>query len=143
VVPFGVVVPPEDRDPQLPETLLLHADAILWWAVAGYRDWQARGMCEPPSVLAATGAYQSESDAVARFVSEACMASPAASATTRELYAAWQRWAIADGAEALTEKAFGKELDRLGHEAKRTKVGMVRHGLTPYADDSTLGGEGW
>lgn len=144
VVPFEVVVPPEDRDTQLPQTLLLHADAILSWAVAGYRDWQERGMSEPPSVLAATGAYQSESDAVARFVSEGCMVSPAASATTREIYAAWQRWAIADGAESLTEKAFGKELDRLGYEAKRTKVGMVRHGVTPYSeDDSTLGGEGW
>lgn len=144
VLPFDVVVPPAQRDPGLPERLLLHADAVLAWAVAGYADYKANGMREPATVLAATDDYRAESDAVRRFITEGCHVSPVASATTRELFTAWQRWAIRDGAETLTERAFGKELDRLGHPASRTKRGATRTGLMPYAeDDNDRGGDAW
>lgn len=135
VVPFDVVVPPQDRDPDLPERLLLHADAILAWAVEGYRDYREHGMREPASVLHATDAYQADSDAVRRFVDEACLTSPVATATTRELFTAWQRWATSEGAEALTERALGKELERLGYTAKRTSRGKTWTGLSPFADE--------
>lgn len=145
VLPFEVVVAPEDRDPELPERLALHADAILSWAVAGHFDYEDNGgMREPASVVRATGDYQADSDAVARFVAEACETSPHIHASTRELYAAWQRWAISDGAEPMTEKALAKELDRLGYEARKTRTGMRRAGLAPLADSpSAAGGEGW
>lgn len=145
VVPFDVVVPPEDRDPELPERLALHADAILSWAVAGHFDYEDNGgMREPASVLHATGAYRADSDAVARFVSEGCTVGPYLHASTRDLYAAWQRWAVADGAEPLTEKALAKELDRLGFEARKTKAGMRRAGLAVLADeDEPTEGAGW
>lgn len=140
VVPFGVVVPEARRNPRLPERLLDHLDAVLLWAIRGWQDYQHAGMRPPASVQLATDTYRTESDHVSRFVTEACFTAAHATATTRDLYTAWQRWAISDGAETLSEKAFGKELDRLGHLAHRTKRGMVRHGLTPYSDE---GGEGW
>ncbi|WP_374969929.1 phage/plasmid primase, P4 family [Terrabacter sp. BE26] len=145
VVPFDVVVPPEQRDPALPERLALHADAVLSWVIGGFFDYEDNGgMREPASVLRATGAYQADSDAVARFIAERCLVSPVASASTRDLYGAWQRWALQDGAEPLSEKAFAKELDRLGHEAKKTKAGMRRTGLGLLAeDDEPTGGAGW
>lgn len=143
VIPFDVVVPPEDRDVNLPARLELEADAVLTWAIEGYEDYADNGgMREPPSVLRATDAYQAESDAVRRFIEEACHTGPASTATTRELYAAWQRWAIADGADPLTEKAFAKELDRRDYEAKRSRRGMLRQGIAPYATDDEPG-EGW
>jgi putative DNA primase/helicase len=140
VVPFGVVVAPEDRDPRLPETLLLHVDAVLAWAVEGYRDWQANGMAEPASVLTATNAYQSESDAVARFIAERCEASPYVHATTRELHSEWSRWAVSDGADPMSERAFSAELARLGYEARKTNRGKVWAGLRPQPDDENVGG---
>lgn len=144
VVPFGVVVPPEERDPGLPLALEAEAEAVLAWAVAGWSDYQTGGMNEPASVVRATDDYRNESDAVGRFVAEACYTAPAASATTRELYTAWQPWAVSEGAEALTEKAFGAELDRLGYEAKRTKRGATRQGIGLFAqDDLGGGGDGW
>lgn len=143
VIPFDVVVPAEDRDPELPERLELEADAVLAWAVQGYREYRESGMREPDSVVMATDAYAAESDAVRRFVDEACMTSPVSTATTRELFTAWQRWASSDGAEVISEKTFGKELDRLGHPAKKTKRGMTRTGIAPYGADEPMGGEGW
>lgn len=135
VIPFEVVVPEAERDPHLPARLQLEADAVLAWAVDGYRAYLDGGMREPASVVRATDEYQAESDAVRRFIDEACMASPVATATTRELFTAWTRWAVQEGAEAMSERALSKELERLGYESKRTKKGKTWTGLTPYRDD--------
>lgn len=135
VVPFEVIVPEDQRDTSLPERLELHADAILAWAVAGYVDYRSNGMREPASVVQATDAYQADSDAVGRFITEGCMSSPVATATTRELFTAWQRWAAQDGAEALSEKAFSGELERLGYVWRKTNRGKTWTGLEPYRDD--------
>ncbi|WP_238329896.1 phage/plasmid primase, P4 family [Kytococcus schroeteri] len=143
VVPFGVVVPPEERDPELPSRLEVAAEEVLAWAVAGWHDYRQGGMREPDSVVRATDDYRNDSDAVGRFVAERCYAAPGATATTRELYTAWQPWAHSEGAEPLSEKAFGAELDRLGFDAKRTKRGMTRNGIGLYAEDDLAGGEGW
>lgn len=144
VVPFSVVIPPEQRDVDLPERMLLHLDAILSWAIHGYADYRANGMCEPSSVLAATEGYRTESDAVQRFINDACMPTPAGASTTRELFTAWQRWATRDGAEQLSERAFGKELDRLGYTATRTRCGASRTGLILYTgDDPNSDGDAW
>lgn len=141
VIPFDVVVPPENRDGDLPARLELHADAVLSWAVAGYFDYVDNGgMREPASVLRATDEYKAESDAVLRFVNEACFVSPAASATTRQLYTAWQAWAVSDGADQMTERAFSGELERLGYPSRKTKLGRVWSGLKPL---DTSGGDAW
>lgn len=140
VVPFDVVVPADQRDPRLPATLLEQADAILAWAIDGYRDYRKDGMREPATVVRATDAYREDSDAVSRFVTEACYVSPQSTATTRDLFAGWGRWAMSEGADPLAEKAFAKELDRLGYVARKTKVGMIRTGLTPL---DTSQGEPW
>ena len=80
-------------------------------------------------MLRATGAYQADSDAVGRFLRDECEVGPHIHAPARQLFGAWQSWAIRDGAETLSEKAFAAELDRLGHESRKTSRGMVRVGV--------------
>lgn len=131
VVPFEVVIPQEERDPELTETLELHADAILTWIVDGYFDYLDNGgMREPASVVHATSEYQAESDAVARFIAERCETHPSTAARTRLLFGAWQDWQLATGEARITEKAFGAELDRLGYPGHRTAAGMLRDGIS-------------
>lgn len=145
VIPFDVVVPVEHRDPLLPETLMLHADAVLTWAIQGFYDYEDNGgMREPASVMHATEGYRTDSDPVARFVAEECEQSPHVHATTRQLHGLWSGWASRDGAEPLSEKAFSAELERLGFEARRTKHGKTWTGLRPLPDTSEMGGgDGW
>lgn len=126
VIPFDVVVPADDRDSHLDEKLQAEADAVLGWAIAGWNDYQARGgrLDEPPQVLAATGAYQRDSDAVARFIDEECVtSSPVVKATTADLFNAWERWRNADGAEQISQKAFGQTLDKRGYPAGKPSNG--------------------
>lgn len=143
VVPFEVVVAPADRDPHLAERLQLEADAVLAWAVGGYRAYLEGGMREPASVVRATDEYRADSDAVGRFITEGCLTSPVATATTRELFTAWQTWAARDGAESISEKAFSGELERLGFTWKKTRRGKTWTGLEPYKDDEQVRGDGW
>lgn len=141
VIPFTVVVPEDQRDPELGDRLRLHADAILTWAAAGWFDYIDRGgMAEPETVLRATGSYQERSDPVARFLAddEYVTTGPGCAASTRELYAAWQKFAEADGADGISEKAFSGELERLGHQKKRVSAGMRWVGI-----QATEGGSRW
>lgn len=126
VIPFDVVIPTEDRDPHLDEALQAEADAVLGWAIAGWNAYRANGekLAEPPQVLAATGDYQRDSDAVARFIDEECVtSSDVQKATTTDLFNAWERWRNADGAEQVSQKAFGQALDKRGYPAGKPSNG--------------------
>jgi putative DNA primase/helicase len=141
VVPFDIVVPNDQRDPELPEKLKLSADAILTWAVEGWYAYEDMGgMHEPSSVVNATDAYQTESDGLKRFIQSECVTGPHVHVAARELYSAWSAWAITDGADQMNERAFAKALDGMGYETRRTKAGMVRSGIALRADEPENGG---
>ena len=133
VIPFEVEIPPEKRNKHLDEQLQADASAVLYWAVQGYRDYSSRGgdMAEPESVLVATGAYQQNSDAVALFIAEECVtSSPAMKATTAHLFDAWAKWAPVNGAESMSQKAFGQALDSHGYPVTtRTSSSKWRTGI--------------
>ena len=138
VVPFLVVVPEEQRDGQLGERLELQADAVLAWAVAGFADYLACGrrLAEPDSVRVATDAYRAESDAVARFLDECCYLNRNVRATTSDLFARWSTWAAQDGADPMSQKAFGQALDRRGLLASPASNGKRwRTGITLSSTD--------
>lgn len=123
VVPFSVVIPEAEQDAGLGEKLAMEADGILSWIVSGLRDYlEAGSLLEPTSVLMATDAYHTDSDAVSRFIRECCVVGsrnhPGANqirATTTDLHKAWCRWQIQDGCEPLGLRAFGAALDSRGH----------------------------
>lgn len=70
IIPFDVVVPKADRNPQLGKKLEEDADSVLTWAVEGLRSYLKDGLAEPAAISGATTEYQHESDAVGRFISE-------------------------------------------------------------------------
>lgn len=130
VVPFDVVLPEAEWDLELPARLELHADAVLSWIVAGYFDGLDNGgMRAPESVTRATDDYQEESDSASQFVRARCNVDRYRKATTRALHQAYRGWAEAEGNQVMTEKAFAKELDRLGFGAKKENTGHFRQGL--------------
>ena len=131
VIPFDVVIPEDERDGELDDRLALEADAILSWAVAGWRDYLEHGLDEPAVVRQATNTYQHDSDAVARFIDECCHISPAVKCATGELFEAWERWRISDGSEQLSLKAFGMALTGKGYrgDSKSVNGKKWRHGI--------------
>jgi putative DNA primase/helicase len=139
VIPFDVVIPEDKRDGRLGEQLELEADAILAWAVEGYRQYNDKGMDAPEAVKAATDGYMRDSDAVARFITDCCMVSPHAYATVEDLFARWSKWASEDGAEPLTKRAFGDALTTHGYESIRRGGRSLRPGIGLMADEDSEG----
>lgn len=140
VVPFNVTIPEAERDPELGERLHTEADAVLSWAVAGWRDYQANGMTAPEAVQAATADYRSRSDAVSRFIEDRLLVNPHMWIAVAELWAAWEQWASDEGAESLSKRDFNDELDKRGWPDKVRRVAgrntKVRTGIGLQGDDS-------
>jgi putative DNA primase/helicase len=135
LIPFDVVIPAEQRDARLPETLREHADAILQWAIAGWRDYRERGMAEPASVIAATEEYKASSDDLARFLEQCCYTGRSAYVEIGELWERFSRWHRAEGGEEISKRAFGMALDKRGFDTDRAGGRRIRRGLGLLADD--------
>jgi len=136
VVPFDVVIPEAERDKHLDERLQLQAEAVLTWAVAGWRDYSARGdLGEPEAVKVATRAYRLDSDPVARFLADECIVTPHGYVRAGALWSRWLKWAAADGAPETSQKVFGQALDRKGYDTGRGTGGArIRRGLVLAAE---------
>ena len=130
LVPFDVVIPPEERDEDLGGKLALELDAILAWLVAGYRQWQASGrLDDPEQVTTATGTYRDESDAVKRFIDDRCITGAHFTARSADLFATWTGWCKAEGVEAGTQTAFSNALTNRGYDKRRGATGFMWHGI--------------
>lgn len=129
VVPFDVSFVGRE-DPGLGERLELEVDAILAWAVAGYREYVERGMDAPPAVRAATDRYQLDSDVVAQFIEARCVVNPSVSASTTQLHDVFQAWSRSEGIDGeMGRKQFGQALDmrgfKTGSRRLRQGIGMA------------------
>ena len=136
VVPFDVVIPEDEQDVSLGEKLEAEADAVLMWAIEGYRDYLRRGeqMDAPAQILARTQKYRTDFDDVGQFLDDPdwIEKSTKAKATTLLVHGGYSVWAKEEGGEEISLKAFGKLLDNKGYPVtERTKKGRFRAGLGP------------
>jgi putative DNA primase/helicase len=137
LVPWPVVIPPADRDEQLPAKLGAELDGVLAWLAAGYRDWQANGLAEPGAVTAATSAYRRDSDALRRFLDQRCVTGPHVTTGSTELYTAWAKWCAEEGEEPGSQTAFATALQNKGLDKAKDRTGRMRwHGIGLTAPDS-------
>lgn len=114
-----------------------HGPAILAWIIEGAVAYCRDGLNEPKSVLAATQEYAHDQDTVARFVEESCHLDGVGVAkekvsTVREAY---ERWCHANGETAVTPKALGMALSKLGVDSTRTKHARMYAGITVLTTD--------
>lgn len=136
LVPWDVVVPPEERDERLGEQLRLEADYVLTWLVLGYQDWRENGFDEPERVTSATAAYRADSDALGRFIADRCITGPNFHVRSSELYAEWCKWCAGEGVESGSNKALTESLQNRGYDTRRTNLGAVWGGIGLTADES-------
>jgi putative DNA primase/helicase len=135
VVPFNVVIPDEEQDRHLEEALALDVDAILAWAIDGYRAYDETGLAAPEQVRAATEDYHRDSDHLAAFIEECCFLGAHYHVKAGELFDAWTRWAQAEHVEAGSKKAFGLALTRLGLRDDRTMHARLWRGIGLAAEE--------
>jgi putative DNA primase/helicase len=135
LIPFDVAIPEDEQDTGLDEALELEADGILAWMVAGYRDYQARGLDDPARVRAATAEYRSESDDLGRFLEQCCLTGPHFHVRAGDLFSAWEKWCGAENVKAGSQTAFGRTLTDRGFDNTRRGGQRVWLGVALASDE--------
>lgn len=135
LVPFGITIPENERDPNLKKKLFVEAPGILNWMIDGCREWQQIGLGTPEAIKVATGEYRESSDLIGRWISERTVVTPKAEGTIKDLYQDFCSWTDEEGivrapakkkfSEAITEKGFLKV--RIGHKgmAGFREIGLI------------------
>lgn len=129
MVPFNVVIPPEEQDKDLPRKLKAEYGAILRWMVEGTRLYLRDGLRAPEEVTSATDQYRTEMDSFALFISDRCTLMAGYSVRSSDLLANYSRWCDEQGMRAVNGTIFGKRMMALPGVDKHRSNGPVYTGV--------------
>lgn len=129
-VPWDVVIPREERDPELPEKLKAEGAAILAWMVAGLIGYNARGLDAPEAVQQKTATYRDDQNDLKRFIEDCCEETSTKSdeLSLTKLREAYVGWAQREGiwkSKILDSREFKAALEKLGYSASKTANGVT------------------
>ncbi|MGA8150447.1 MAG: phage/plasmid primase, P4 family [Terriglobales bacterium] len=130
LVPFNVVIPPVERDLELPNKLRLEAGGILAWAIQGCLAWQQKGLMPPERARTASADYLAEENSIGRWIEERCELGGSGFVATSALFSSWQQWCEDRGEFCGSIRAFSQDLEKVnGIERDRTPVARGFHGI--------------
>lgn len=129
MIPFDVVIPEQQRDPNLLDKLKHELPGILNWALEGVQAWQDAGLKPPETVLAAVAAYRTESDTLSQFLDEQCERDSAAYIKASELQEAYAAYCKSRHEKPVPTKDLPNEMARRGIHRRRTSRARVYEGI--------------
>jgi putative DNA primase/helicase len=143
LIPFAITIPPERRDPHLPDALLAEAGGILRWAIEGCLAWQREGLNPPKAVRDTTADYLEAQDSLQAWIEDCCEVNPNRWELPGALFASWKAWAEKAGEPFGTQRSFGDRLEASGFLRSKTN-GTRRHiGLALKAGTNVATGRDW
>lgn len=130
IMRFNRTFSPLEQDKNLLTKLRLELPGILNLALQAYAIAVKNGFTKPPSSEAAKEEWRKEADQVAAFVEECCITDPDAVSNIRQLYRAYDAWAVASGhTRPVAIKTFSQRLQGLGFPSRRTREARTISGL--------------
>lgn len=142
-VPWTVVLPEDEQDPELPTKMRGAADALLTWMLQGLAEYRDQGLNEPQSVQDATNAYKADQDTVSRFVEDRCdQCDPGEGDGLKALHMEYRGFCRGNGVMAehmLGERDFGSRLDDLGFPSTKGSGGRRFRAGLKLTSDNDLG----
>ena len=136
LIPFDRIVPAEQRDPKLADTLKAEAPGILAWCLEGWRKYQASGLTTPRAVIAASQEYRDASDVVGAFITEECELGLQFTTPSSELYRSYVTWCEEAGERPRSQRELGMRLAERGLEQARIGKGRRWRGIRLTGDAS-------
>lgn len=136
LIPFNVVIPEGERDPNLADKFKAELPGILNWAIQGLRDWRRVGLQAPVKIKEATEEYRASEDTLSDFLEERCLMGSDRKVAAHSLVAAYNRWSDSK----LSAKAFKPKMEAKGFISKRFSSGYYWTGLSLVSDSEHLDG---
>jgi P4 family phage/plasmid primase-like protien len=118
VAPFPATLPPEKVVTNYCQVLVRECGgAILQWIIDGAKKFYNVGckLAKPETVERATRKYVENEDWLGAFIDDCCDVGPAFQQPAGELYAAYQRWANAQGEYVWRNNSFAQALETKGY----------------------------
>lgn len=141
LIPFTQRFDGKSADPKLPEKLREELPGVLLWAVRGCVDWNDGGLGTSKAVEAATAEYRSETDVIDRFFEDACEFGPDKWSWTKELFEAWEAWALDEGEDVGKPNGFSRVMKERGvvrgFSRERAKKSTYWQGISSTTDNGT------
>jgi putative DNA primase/helicase len=105
ILPFNVIIPVEEQNPNLKNEFLEEGEGILRWMIEGCRRWQEETLRnEPEEVRIATKKEQTEADPVGRWIDECLDGVAGSEISTSDCQNHYNAWAK-DAGQVEIEKA--------------------------------------
>lgn len=139
LIPFQVVIPESERDPDLKEKLYAEREGILGWMVDGCLEWRKRGLRKPDSIAEAVTHYRSEMDTLGAFLDECTTKTISGEVKSGTLYAKYQEWCKASGEFCLAQQRFGRTMVERGFQSAKRGSYFWYRGLELSDDDGISG----
>ncbi len=136
LIPFDRIVPTEQRDPKLADTLKSEAAGILSWCVQGWQRYQRDGLTMPRAVIAASQEYRDASDVVGAFIAEECELGMHFTTPSSDLYRSYVAWCEEAGERPRSQRELGMRLTERGLEQARIGKGRRWRGIRLVGDAS-------
>jgi putative DNA primase/helicase len=93
LIPFEVVIPTAERNPNLIAELMRERDGILGWLVEGCRAYHDEGLdSAPAAVLLATQEYRQDSNPLLEWFEECCEQATDGEERASDLHASYKAW---------------------------------------------------
>jgi putative DNA primase/helicase len=135
LIPFTVVIPPEERNPYLLDQLRAELPGVLRWAVEGCLAWQRDKLNPPAAVLTAVSTYRDEADTLGRFIEECCAVRNLAQVKASVFQKAYATFCREADERPIPSKDLPAELERRGYRYQRTNSARLYLGLELTMDD--------
>jgi len=149
VVPFPVVIPEDERDPNLADELCNELPGVFNWAVEGLRRLRGRGRFDiPDACRQAAEEHRRDCNPARAFLEDKYEARADHQIGAQQLYTRYAEHCKQNGYSPLGEANFGKELKRVfpGMEKRRCRgadgkreayyVGLDGPGATPITSNA-------
>lgn len=127
LVPWDVIIPPDEQDRQLLTKLKAEASGILNRMVAGAVAFLGKGLPMPDAIEAATREYREENDLLGRFLTD-CVAEEkggeVGASALHSLFSAWQRFVgqLDAKGNAWSVKYLGNQMKKKGYRQKKSST---------------------
>jgi P4 family phage/plasmid primase-like protien len=129
LIEFGVTIPEDERDTELPEKLKAEYPGIMAWALQGCLDWQDGGLKPPAAIKAATENYLACEDSIEQWIAECC--ERRGQITLKAAHSSYKNWCESNSQQPLGRNTFADQLEARGFRRvkdSRNKV-PIFHGL--------------
>jgi putative DNA primase/helicase len=138
VIPWGVIIPQEERDDQLKNKLKAEASGILNRLIRGALAFLTEGLNMPEASAEATRDYHEENDMLAMFLDLCIARSPGdkmQSGALHGLFVAWQTWAqqLPASGKAWSAKYLNAQMQRKGFKINKAST-MQWHDIVARFD---------